>query len=395
MAIVGFALVLVPPGCGDTTHDDVATGGASGTGGSGGAGPTSGVPGVDEFHRSLWQAFCQQLFRCASANDDDIGSKASLGTEQRCADMVSEIEKRDPRFLDLNEKLASGVVRFVADKVPACLAEARSCSIASRANISFSGPACRAVFEGAVEPGGACQREEECAGDARCVVDQQCPGQCKARAAAGEACDQRQDCDDTKGHVECRFDSATGSSNCVPVAIAAAAEEGQPCTLILNDSTSFVPCADGLWCDGDTLNGASMGTCRARLADGAACDDDDDLCVDGDSCFDRTSCKPLQVGRQPGDTCDTATGSFCDPFARLSCVAGKCQVMGDGKSGSACVSIDINALLDCEPDLRCARSDTGATCAPFLTAGATCEGDSECASGTCAGGTCAAAYCDN
>jgi hypothetical protein len=383
-------------GCGDPEHNDPGTGGTSSSGGattsSGAAAGKSSVAGVDDFERSLWQAFCAQLFHCPVANDDDIGSKASIGTEERCVELVAEIQNRSPYVLDRRAKLASGAIRFVSDKVMACLAEARSCDVANaRLNLTRSGRACRAVFEGSVPLGGACQRQEECAGDARCAVDQACPGQCVARSAPGQACDQASDCDETEGYVECRFNAATGTSSCVQVTIATPANEGQACAPAVPPLTTIVPCAAGLWCSPNA--GTSTGTCRAPIAAGAPCTNQDDLCVDGTTCFDETSCKPLAVGARAGDPCTDTGSNFCDPFARLICVSGKCQIVGDGTLGSACSSSDIHELLDCGPGLRCAGPSPG-RCAPLLTTGEACQSGGECVSGTCTAGSCASAFCE-
>lgn len=413
-AAMGCALVMAGTGCDDTEGDPPAerggmhgTGGAQSTGGvssaggragssgGGGSGATTDAREVDDFHRSFWQALCRKLFRCSSANDDDIGFKAALGTEARCVDMVAELERRRPRFIDLKQKLASGEVRFVPASAAACLEEASRCGYGNRSDLESHGPACRAVFEGSVALGEPCQRGEECAGDARCAIDEVCPGKCRARAALGETCDTFRDCDDTAGVTECRYSAASQGSSCVRVTIAAAADMGQPCTAVLGEGISFVPCAAGLWCDGDASASPSTGTCRAPLLDGALCDNNDDLCVDGDSCFDLKTCKPLEFGTRAGDACDDAVGPYCDPFARLSCVSGKCQVLGDGSPGSACSTGDIHGELDCNGATRCdgGSAGTSPTCQPLLATGAACRSRAQCTSGACANDVCAAAYC--
>lgn len=401
--IAGLAVAfgVATPGCSDPEHDS----GASGKGGAAGAGTGSGGNGtgtggnsngtaVDDFRSALWQAFCARLFRCPLANDDDIGIVVTLGTEQRCAEMIEQIQDRSPRELALRADLASGAVGFVSDKVSACLAEARSCAFANHAyNLTRSGPACRAVFEGDVPVGGACERSQECAGDARCVVDVSCPGRCAPRAAPGEPCDGTPDCDESAGYVECRFADGAAQSTCALVSIAPPAAEGKPCRAPFADAQTVAVCAEGLWCDIPATDSTGMGTCRAPLAAGAACDDIDDLCVDGYTCFDRTSCKPSMIGSKAGDVCDAEAGPFCDPFARLSCVSGKCAVSGDGKVGSACSTSDIHELLDCDPGLRCAGNGAG-TCAPLLKVDEACENNSDCASGSCASGKCAQEFCE-
>jgi hypothetical protein len=395
---LAFALGFLPvaSGCGETKHDDTGSGATGGTGGastsSGGSAGKSSVTGADAVD-ALWQAFCSRLFRCPLANDDDIGIVLALGSELRCAEVITEIQNRDPRWIDLRAKVASGAIREQSDKIPACLAEAKSCDFANyRYNLTRSGPACRAVFEGSVPLGGACTRYEECAGDARCLFDQTCPGQCAARVAPGQPCEDISDCDASGGYVECRFEDASGTSKCMAVTIATPAREGEPCSAETFDVQTVVPCADGLWCDGDATSSAGAGTCRTRIAAGAACESNDDLCVEGHACFGQT-CKPVTSARE-GDPCDIAAGIYCDPFARLSCVSGKCQTPGDGAIGSACSSADIHELLDCRPGLFCAVSDSNTgTCAPLLKADAPCQASSDCESATCANGVCAAAYC--
>jgi hypothetical protein len=407
--VVASAVALTIGACADVEKNPATDGGRGGAGqGTGGSGASSGgkgssgsgggpggASGLADFHRQFWAALCERQFRCTLPDDDEIAIKNLLGTERRCVSMVEQGELRSARFSDLVQKVSTGAIRFVPAAVASCLEEARSCSFANRNNLSRSGPACRDVFEGTVPLGGACHRAEECAGDAHCSIALACPGTCVARQPAGGSCDVADDCDDSRGYQACRSDPTLPNLVCVPIAVAAAAKVGAPCTAVLGDGTTFVPCETGSWCDGDDLTSPSTGICRLPLASGTPCDDADTLCVDGDSCFDRASCKPLRFGSNVGDDCNDDTGPWCDPFARLSCVSGKCQTLGDGKAGSACSTGDIHGQFDCEPGTLCITNDPnlGATCRTLLGAGAPCQHGPECVSGTCASATCAAEYC--
>jgi hypothetical protein len=365
------------------------TGGAGDGGASGdGSGGEGGDGGARSFFDDLWAAYCTYLFTCKIPNDDHIGQRLFMGTEARCVDILRELLGEGPPTQDLLVKIADGSVRFVPERVAECLVDTRDCGWPGRIG---TGPACRSVFEGEVPVGGACERWEDCAGNAYCNHTDGCPGRCVTLGAPGATCEEDQECDSGSGFAFC--DRSGTEPVCKRLAFGTVALENEDCTVSLASATELVPCETGFWCDpGD--GSLPTGTCRLPIPDGQPCDSGDDVCVDGDVCLDDTSCERPQIVRDAGSPCDEAASIYCDPFAGLDCTATGCQAPGDGTRGSACISSDILAQVNCDPGLYCASTNVpDGTCEPLIEANGDCMSDSQCASGTCTG-TCTARYCD-
>ena len=231
-----------------------------------------------------------------------------MGTEARCAEILSELLGEEPATQDLLAKIAAGAVDFVPERVDACLAETAGCRWLGQLGTD---PACRSVFEGEVPLGEPCERWEDCAGRAYCNHESGCPGVCTALGAPGATCEVDEDCDPGSGYSFCDFSGTEPVCNRLAYGAQAALDED--CTVSLEAASEIVQCASGLWCDpGDgTL---PTGTCRSPIANGQPCDSPDDVCAGGDICLDDTSCELPQIAREAGDACDEAASVHCDPF---------------------------------------------------------------------------------
>jgi hypothetical protein len=375
------------------------SGGSSGRGGSSGGSGKSGITDVLDFNAARWAAFCRGLFQCNIEAEDAPGLRAVFGTEERCQELLASSMPMNFGLPDLIAAVDDGRVAFAADRVDACLEATARCD--HLVNSQPADVACRRVFLGTKAAGEACSRDEECADDRRCVISDACPGSCAARIAPGGACEADADCDDTNSPVDCDYETST----CTTTLVLPPVGEGEECWFSSPGKVDRQPCADGLWCDGDGTFASEEyrnGTCRRTLIPvGDPCGSDEDLCEDGAACWDDV-CTVLTIGREPGAPCSET--SFCDPFARLQCVEGACESIGDGREGSPCRFHDLSAHAACEPGFVCVvtgsddpvTSATARTCLPPLATGASCKGSHECLSRTCgADGLCAASFCGN
>lgn len=363
-------------------------GGSSGPGGAGGDGGEGGA--TRTFFDELWGAYCRQVFTCPIPKNDVIWERLALENEERCLAALRELLGEEPPIYDLIARIEAGTIRLVPENVAACLAEAESCSKQGSARF---GVACRAVFEGDVAEGGACDRWEECAGDAYCAHADGCPGECTPFAEPGAPCVDDEECDQGNGYAFCSYEGA--EPVCVRMPFGTPAAIQQPCSLRFTPATEFVRCDEGLWCDiGD--GNAPMGTCRAPIPVNQACTSSDDVCAGNATCFDGATCLPYELRHEAGTSCDSEVGPGCDAFAGLRCVEGECRRYLDGAEGDDCFASDIFERLSCAHGLYCQRlteTSPEGKCAPFLEVGAPCTSVVQCASGFC-DGTCAKNYCD-
>ncbi len=374
---------------------------AAGSGGSAGMGATV-VKDVASFHLAEFQAVCQGVFECADDSEDAILFTSMLQTQARCVDVLAG----SPLYLaaerDLDQKVHDGSIELLLEQVPPCLDALRACPSASDGG--FDGPACRAVFRGSSPLDGACSRSEDCASGARCVIDAECPGHCSRRAAIDEPCASTSDCDDAVGPVVCG-----SGSTCTPVSFQPASGADGPCTPTGSDGPEVTPCAAGLYCQ-PTDGTATTGTCRAAVAKDGDCTQIQ-RCSSGQVClFSDTaeqaegSCRTATFTDQPGAACDEL-GAFCDTAARLTCIDGTCQAVGDGSEGAPCMPIDYAALVQCDAGLVCLGPDPATetagpggyywgTCGKPRASGERCSGNDDCASQHCRDDdTCGDAYC--
>jgi hypothetical protein len=277
--------------------------------------------------------------------------------------------------------------------VQACLEASGECGP------SGSDFACPEVIEGTVPAGGPCRLREECEGDAYCDLSTgACPGVCTPRHAVGMPCDSSDEC--SGGSVFGYCDSnGEQPAVCAERVFTQARGEGDACNLSGHD---VALCPPGLFCDvpPDDTSDSTLGTCQRAIALGAACDDPDDVCVAGALCqgVDRVRTCQNVVRLELGDPCrardENDPPSFCDPFDGLTCGEAVCEATGDGTAGSRCDTTDFGDLLPCDPGLYCDLDSD--TCEPLRAAGAACDQDRSCVSGSCDQDTltCRGEYCD-
>jgi hypothetical protein len=379
-----------------------ASGGGSGGGGGSSVAPVTDVESLD---LALFDAECRQFLGCSDGSQDRVFFSLMVPTQARCVSLLSG----SPLYLasqrDLDQKVRDGTIELDLGQVPACLAALSACPAYGYAQADI--PACRAVFRGSSPAGGPCSRSEDCADDARCVIDAECPGRCTPRLAAGETCSATADCDDRAGPVVC-----TSGDVCAPVTLHEPSLVNGPCTPHTRGASDVTPCTRGLYCQATDDTGVT-GTCRAPVALDGDCTDIE-LCSSGQACIfedpgldagaPRGTCRTVHVSEKAGDPCDKAT-QFCSPVARLTCIDGTCQEAGDGTEGAPCLPLDYGALVACNSGLVCLDPDPATempgpggyyfgTCGKPRSAGAPCAENDDCSSQHCgADDTCGDAYC--
>ncbi|WP_437827817.1 hypothetical protein [Sorangium sp. So ce1153] len=273
LSAVTVAMSAVP-GCGD---DDTRAS-------SGRLEPT----GTDFLSRYA-KALCDRTFACC-----DAATRAAHGLDASSADAcASDFEAIFVAFSGGGE--VNGT--FVPEKAEACLAEVDA---APCAELQILGvllgvddeftPSCLDAWDGSAPEGGTCGTDWDCAQD-RCLHTTDASGQrtsaCKARAAAGQPCSSRFDCDEA---LRCDQPSPPDAGTCAPRLAA-----GESCKGSLD-------CEEDLRCGQD-------GTCQAREQAGGPCGSDED-CAAGATC-DGATCAPLGAAGAPCFSDSDCASSAC------------------------------------------------------------------------------------
>jgi len=336
-------------------------GATPGAGGSASNSPTAMT--WSDYFSTVIDRWCTQILTCPYPNDDQLGARAVLRTPERCRAHYEAVWSRSNYWRDFTE---SGRIVLDVEKANACFALGVQCA---------SDTICTEALVGTVPVGAQCFRNEDCVAGAYCAGElASCPGVCTAKKSPGEPCEWDSECSGATGTARCN--TSVDPWVCEVHPIRGGATLGQPCGIV--PSGDRVWCTDELWCDGP-FDG--QGTCAAPIPIGQACDDGDLPCAGLGFCGAdnvNATCQEVSIS-QVGGPCDTAggiTAQVCDPLANLICVAGQCELAGDGGDGSRCVSGDLGDA-SCQVGYYC-DWDTD-TCLPFKTAGAQCSSSQECA----------------
>lgn len=396
--VVVLAVGLLSSACHGSDDAAGSTPGAGGSATLGGAGApgssgatAASVTDLDSILAAEARGYCARLFRCAEGNDDFVVARLLLKTPAACEALLAELNAKAFSTRDLRRQLDEGALQIVPAQARACLDELASCN----GTDSFSRGSCRDMVEGRVALGSACQRSEDCAGDAFCeLTSSECPGTCAARKGSGESCQSDNECSAGNGYTYCDRDAS--GSVCRTLPVSSKATLGQPCTRRLTGAQTLSLCVDSLWCgpvEGQPAM-ATLGTCQAPIPTGSPCSDTDDLC-DGSLCDTSAGvCRSVTLLEHAGDSCNEEQFRWCNPRLGLHCSEqGSCEAAGDGTAGSVCFNRDFqpacNSGLYCQP---AAADGAQAICQPLLPIGASCQLASSCDSGACAG-SCQARPC--
>jgi len=343
--------------------------------GGGGGDKKQSVP-IEEMVAIYATTLCSIVDTCnGPAPVDFVG----LSLSGSCAE---EIQRTlEDSWLPLaKDAIARAAVIYHGDKVRECEAAMRSASCASLSNARIA--VCEEIFEGTVDPGGACTLSDECKGENFCKVTGTCPGACTAAGREGAACDG--------GDEACAAGFVCDDDRCVaPVALDGACEE------------DGAPCADGTRCVGADPSTGTAGTCKEyaslfTAAPGETCNPQQGLyCREGSYCAvtSYSAGKPGYscVGASPaGGSCKLAVpsacpaGTVCDvTFAQIARgdYDGTCAALPG--EGAACVQYLV--FKACGEGLSCVDD----VCVRKARLEGACTDDDGCYSGNCASGACA------
>ena len=338
--------------------------------GCGGSSTAATVP-IEDLPAEAAQIYCDQLAACAGEAMADF-----LPFGDDCVEQFTNA-LTDGTLEQWKAAIEAGTVEYHADAAQACLdaLDAMGCDL-----FGNRGPEiCEDALDGNVPLGEDCGIDDECDGEAFCLIEAACPGTCSERLGESAACTDDSNCQDGltcqrrtclaqagagdscggPGGSECEvgllclgedgdtpgtctdadeiFTEAEGAScnvqagplcsgdlSCVVTSVVgptfecqAGLDSGADCTLGFPD-----PCPDGEYCSGlDIGSGDIDGTCEALPAAGEACADT----LFGDSCAEYLRCDPealtcTAVERIGGD-CDSDTGCYSDVCYSGSCVA--------------------------------------------------------------------------
>lgn len=356
------------------TAGTAGTGGSAGTAGTAGTGGSAGTGGVGEDVSDVPQLLANAVCAALTACDGAQLLADSLNGEN-CADITGSVFSAR-ELSALSDSVAAGRITFDRTRMASCIASitSQSCDVQT----SRRPAACEEAIRGRVALGGDCVISEDCSGTTSyCAAQAQCPGECRALLNMGAEC------------------------------------------------TNSDHCANGLLCA--VLEGVRQ--CVAPGNPGAYCGyDDTPLCKRGNTCTpnvgDDDTCKANSVvyGRAAGQSCDPATGSFCERDLActntpggLTCAAiaardGACfraqpshcpaGQYCDAETGMAGTCVDLPEDNEvCLPVGRSQRCAPGFVClgtteqaAGFCQIkgenGDNCTDDAQCYSGNCDGTVC-------
>jgi len=317
---------------------------------------------LEELLAALAAGHCAGLYDCPQYQPPSFGASGEsvlLGRSD-CPTRAATLFADD---LDvLRRRVASGALVFDGVAAARCV-DAVGCGSFPLDPLLV----CADALAGPVARGGACQADDDCAGDAHCAFGEAvCPGVCSASAALGEGCAHDRDCAHAAGQVVICSGYGDDDGVCRAALIDAGASVGGACGVsVVGDAVHFTGCAPGSWCP------AATHQCTALVAAGGACDDTSE-CALGLACsFTTGTCEPISVATTAGAACGLGLGGevVCDPLVHLRC---------DGTPPT------------------CVTNDDPTTLAEL---GAPCHDDADCTTGVCDTfdadpGTCAVSACD-
>ena len=201
---------------------------------------------------AMAEAYCDYLTSCCT--DDEL---LGLPDPIDCDDPASSAYF-DACYASYAPYVDNATVQIYDAALPGCLAifsdMASSCPAFNAAPSGkpwYMDSGCSEIVRGQVDPGGHCESSEQCAGSYYCDASVS-PSVCAARVALSGACTANAQC--TPGNV------CAGGTCRAPVAEVAACDEDDDCNL-------------GLYCDASAGN-----RCAEMLDAGSPCDETADAC---------------------------------------------------------------------------------------------------------------------
>ena len=339
-------------GCGD---DDSASG-----------------PTLEELPPLLAEELCDAFARC-------FGPATPKGFTRESCLAENNAALADGDFQYLAASVEAGRASYHSGPAQRCLDDVRDATC-SELGGGLRFDSCQEAIVGTITVGGDCALDEECVGEAFCMMGASCPGTCTAARTAGGDCENDDQCAagltcDALGSCttsakdgeicggdapECELgllcagadEEMNVSGMCKPVDEVFSVPLAGTCTL---DEGTF--CQEGLSCVASVENQMVTWECAAEAAVGGAC----------------------KLGIP--DQCPA--GQFCpvNPSGLGATFEGTCQALP--RAGQDCT--EWQSL--CDTGSVCG---TDGKCHPINRIGGACDEDAQCASENCVDGRCAA-----
>jgi hypothetical protein len=351
----------------------------AGCGGSSSEFTAGGAIPIAELPAQLGQALCQAEQAC-----NPFFYRVAFSNADCKAVLTAQLQ--ESAFTQIQVAIDAKQVNYDGLKAHSCIAAVTSGSCGV---LDHNLPAvCREALSGTVATGGDCDIDSECAGLARCQVDNGvCPGTCAPLSSAGVACSADGDC-------ALGLTCSVATQHCAPPAA-----QGEACK-----GGSAAECAAGLLCIGNDDSQNRAGTCKtAAQALTKQVAEDCDLqagpwCADGLACVVEKAL-PLSAKchaiAAPGGTCglglpsECPTGQYC-PLDFVDVATGKLSASCSALPGTGEPCGPALAISRCAGNLVC--DDTTAPLTPVCvtrhTLGESCSGDALCTSTHCVDKTC-------
>ena len=341
---------------------------ACGTGthttGSGSGGSTGSAPeSLDVYCPKFVTAESTQLSNCFGGPLDIWTSV--LNTTLPCSELADAVD--------------AGRIAFSPAKAGDCIGALTKDTCADFL-MSSDPQACVATLAGKVAAGGSCFADNDCSdtADFCSIAVGTCGGTCTAHLAMGTACDLGVNNECANGlYCDPQTLTCASTSSLPPLATL-----GGSCGLNLT-THAFLPCATGLVCN------TAQQICMNPTKEGSGCYSGEGMCEQFTYCNGAGGCIafPMDAGFPP----------FPDGGAPCA-VAGMCERY-PSTAGAFCGTVSGTDAVGCLGGLYCNTAIDGGNgangvCAPLGGAGAPCNYGQECSSNRCSGsgatpGTCA------
>ncbi len=301
---------------------------------------------AEDFKADFSQAYCDFLVECQEALPNRFSRTLGVLLENGGACQLDRFTQQIDRLF---RRVERGQVRYDPVEAARCLQAIRSCD-----NASLESDSCAKVFQGMVQEGQPCLDTQDCAPAFYCDFDptgDRCRQTCLARKSLGEPCSFGGEC---RGNAEfaqgaCAPENPASitpeaDSVCLGVVLRTDVAQGEACgDLIEAGNRVSATCGSGLVCDVDldqTSFVESRGVCRPPSGVGEPCNGF--VCERGTICEEQV-CVAFSIQNNVGDSCippdslDELRRETCNDLLGLTCIAGRCEQLGDGSQGSRCV----------------------------------------------------------
>ncbi|RMG20502.1 MAG: hypothetical protein D6729_02655, partial [Deltaproteobacteria bacterium] len=178
------------------------TGGSGGGGDGGGGGGGGNDLALADVGGEVAKIVCKAMVQCYGIGGDQASCEA---------EWTAQFEDQTQKLWE--NAVNKGTLQYDGKKMRECLdaLAAGGCTVFADGTTPA---ACDEALQGTVDAGGACNVNEECAGDAYCDTNSACPGTCVAYVAEGG---------------DCSSDSCKPGLDCVNNTCVAKAKVGEAC----------------------------------------------------------------------------------------------------------------------------------------------------------------------